>query len=100
MFTWRGGMGDQSSRANLIVLGQVQGVFYRVSTMEQAQQLGLVGSVMNLSDGSVEITVEGRRYAIEDLISWCRQGPPASRVAEVIVRWEEPTDEFTTFRIN
>ena len=93
-------MGDQSSRANLIVLGQVQGVFYRVSTMEQAQQLGLVGSVMNLADGSVEITVEGRRYAIEDLISWCRQGPPASRVAEVIVRWEEPTDEFITFRIN
>lgn len=93
-------MGDQSSRANLIVIGQVQGVFYRASTLEQAQQLGLVGWVMNLPDGSVEIMVEGRRYAIEDLISWCRQGPPASRVAEVIVRWEDATDEFNTFRIN
>ncbi len=93
-------MGDQSSRANLIVLGRVQGVFYRASTLEQAQQLGLVGWVMNLPDGSVEITVEGRRYAIEDLIAWCRQGPPASEVSEVIVRWEDPTEEFKTFRIN
>ena len=93
-------MGEQGSRANLIILGQVQGVFYRASTMEQAQRLGLVGWVMNLSDGSVEITVEGRRYAIEDLISWCRQGPPMSTVSDVIIRWEEPKDEFKTFRIN
>ncbi len=93
-------MGNEASRANLIVLGQVQGVFYRASTMEQAQQLGLVGWVMNLSDGSVEITVEGRRYAIEDLIAWCRRGPPMSKVEEVIIRWEEPKAEFDTFRIN
>tara|TARA_Y100001934_G_C12103819_1_gene655209 strand:+ start:562 stop:843 length:282 start_codon:yes stop_codon:yes gene_type:complete len=92
-------MSDFESRASILVSGTVQGVFYRASTMEQAQQLDLVGTVMNLGDGSVEIVVEGRRYAIEELITWCRLGPPAASVSDVLVRWDDPTGEFNTFRI-
>ena len=92
-------MGEQLLGVHVIVTGRVQGVFYRASTLEQAQQLGLVGWVANLSDGSVEINAEGREYALEELIAWCRQGPPASRVDDVEAVWSSPTRKFETFRI-
>ena len=92
-------MGEEASRANLVVSGRVQGVFYRASTMEQAQRLGLVGWVMNLADGGVEVLVEGPRYCIEELIAWCRLGPPLAKVTDVVVKWLEATGEFETFRV-
>lgn len=92
-------MVEESARATLIVSGRVHGVFYRASTMEQAQQLGLMGWVKNIPDGNVEVVVEGRRHAIEELITWCKSGPPAARVDEVTTRWEEPAGEFRTFKI-
>ena len=92
-------MSEEITRANILVLGLVQGVFFRASTMEQAQQLGLLGWVKNIPDGSVEILVEGRRHAIEDLLTWCQSGPPLARVSDVIPRWESAQGEFETFRI-
>ena len=92
-------MTDELARINLIVLGMVQGVFFRASTLEQAQSLSLNGWVKNLPDGSVEVLAEGPRYALEQFADWCRQGPPAARVDEVIVRWGTFLDEFKTFMI-
>ena len=42
---------------HLRVYGLVQGVYYRHSTIQQAQRLGLHGWVRNRSDGSVEALV-------------------------------------------
>lgn len=92
-------MESDLARINLVVSGQVQGVFYRASTLEQAQSLSLTGWVKNLADGAVEIVAEGPRYALEDLIAWCRRGPPAAEVQDVSVRWEKPRNEFRTFMI-
>ena len=73
--------GDGSRvRARLRVTGLVQGVFYRQSTASEAGRLGLVGSVRNLSDGSVEVVAEGARAAVEGLVAWCRRGPPSAHV--------------------
>ena len=43
----------QSDKASVVILvvGKVQGVFYRASTMEEAQRLSLCGWVRNLGDG-------------------------------------------------
>ena len=60
-------MSDPIQRIELIVIGRVQGVFFRASTLEQAQSLNLVGFVENLPDGSVEVVAEGPKYALEDL---------------------------------
>lgn len=92
-------MADDMARMNLLVSGQVQGVFFRASTLEQAQSLSLTGWVQNLPDGSVEITAEGQRYALEELASWAKRGPPAARVGDVVVRWHKFANEFKTFRI-
>ena len=92
-------MTEEMCRANLLVIGKVQGVFFRASTMEQAQGLGLKGWVENLADGSVEIEVEGSRPSIESLESWCQHGPPDAEVEHVRIRWLAFQSEFQTFTI-
>lgn len=72
-------------RVQLKILGRVQGVFYRQSTQETAVRLGLTGWVRNCPDGSVEATFEGELEAVDAAIEWCRQGPSAARVTEVVV---------------
>lgn len=68
------------------VSGRVQGVFYRASTHDEAQRLGVKGFVKNEPDGSVYIEAEGENTVLEALIEWCRQGPPAARVSNVEVQ--------------
>ncbi|MDH3830670.1 MAG: acylphosphatase, partial [Gammaproteobacteria bacterium] len=46
------------------VSGRVQGVFFRVSTREQAQALGLTGEVSNMRDGRVVVTACGPQAAL------------------------------------
>jgi len=92
-------MMEDFARINIIVIGMVQGVFFRASTLEQAQSLNLNGWVKNLPEGSVEVLAEGPRYALEQFADWCRQGPPAAEVDDVIVRWATFLDEFRTFMI-
>jgi acylphosphatase len=70
---------------HIIVSGKVQGVFFRQSTKEQADRLGLRGWVRNNADGSVEIAVFGGQEAIASFIGWCRQGPPGAAVSDVQV---------------
>lgn len=65
------------------VSGRVQGVFFRASTCEQAQRLGLRGWVCNLSDGRVEVLAGGPDAAVLELCEWLRHGPPMARVSEV-----------------
>ncbi|HEY9759585.1 MAG TPA: acylphosphatase [Oculatellaceae cyanobacterium] len=80
-----------TARVRLVVLGKVQGVFYRHSTREKARELGLSGWVRNLSDGSVEVEASGAKTTVEQLISWCRRGPANARVEDVVVEWQEST---------
>ncbi len=87
------------ARAVILVSGVVQGVFYRSTTAETALSLGLTGSAKNLADGRVRVVVEGEKDKIEELIKWCRSGPPSAKVSLVEVEWEEPAGEFATFSV-
>ncbi len=66
-----------------IVKGRVQGVWYRGSTQEKAQEICLSGYVKNLSNGDVEIVATGESTAIETLINWAWQGPPHAVVEHI-----------------
>jgi acylphosphatase len=68
-----------------LVVGRVQGVYYRAATAEQAARLQLDGWVKNLADGSVEVVAAGDAAAIAALASWLWNGPPAARVSAVHV---------------
>lgn len=75
------------SGVKLKVVGRVQGVFYRQCTKDKARALALSGWVANSLDGSVLVEARGSRPALEELISWCRQGPPSARVTAVEIEW-------------
>ncbi len=87
------------TRAELLISGQVQGVFYRASAQQEAQRLGVYGEIRNLPGGEVEAVVEGEKGAVEEFIAWCRVGPPSARVEDVRVRWSAHRGEFRTFRV-
>lgn len=87
------------ARAHVYISGWVQGVFFRWSTKELANRLGLNGWVRNLADGRVEAVFEGDEIGVEQIIRWCRTGPPGASVSKIEVDWEHPRDEFKGFRI-
>lgn len=88
-------------RVRLEIFGRVQGVFYRASTREKAQGLGLSGWVQNRPDGSVEAVVEGPRDDVQTLIEWTHEGPPHASVDAVDVASDEEVAgrEFNAFQI-
>jgi acylphosphatase len=85
-------------RAHVLITGRVQGVGYRYSTVGEAERRRLAGWVRNLPNGGVEAVFEGAKADVEQMIEWCRQGPPSARVTNVDVRWEAPKGE-KNFRI-
>jgi acylphosphatase len=87
------------ARARVVVRGQVQGVSYRQSTVDEARRLRLRGWVRNLPDGRVEAEVEGERAAVEALVAWCRRGTPAAEVDDVEVVWVPHAGDLGPFRI-
>ena len=80
-------------RARVRIIGFVQGVYFRAEIYERAISLGLSGWVRNVPDGAVEAVFEGEDARVDSLITWCRRGPAAARVDDVIVEWEEPTGQ-------
>ena len=85
--------------AQVVVHGWVQGVYFRAYTRDQARMLGLAGWVMNRRDGTVEAFLEGEKTKVEQMVAWCRQGPPAAQVDQVEVLYGEFRGEGEGFEI-
>jgi acylphosphatase len=69
--------------ARFLIGGQVQGVWFRASTRDQAIALGLRGFARNLPDGRVEVLAIGEDDAVEQLAQWLHYGPSRARVDEL-----------------
>ena len=67
------------------VKGTVQGVFYRESTRQLANELLLTGGVRNRRDGSVEVLVTGNDRDVETFINWLKTGPKLAKVSTIEV---------------
>ncbi|MBF0571307.1 MAG: acylphosphatase [Candidatus Omnitrophica bacterium] len=85
-------------RAHIHFFGTVQGVGFRYTTLSFARQLSLTGWVKNLSDGSVQATVEGTREKIEELLSKL-EDQFGSFIRDRKVEWLDTRREFETFSI-
>jgi acylphosphatase len=88
-----------NARAHVYISGRVQGVFFRAHTQEKASSLGLKGWVRNLRDGRVEAVFEGEKERIDEMIEWCHEGSPYSKVDNVEVIWEDYKGEFASFGV-
>jgi acylphosphatase len=90
--------GDRE-RAHVYVSGSVQGVFFRDSARQQAEQLGLAGWVKNLPDGRVEALLEGPPGKVREMIRWCEEGPPHASVEDVDAEFETPGEDLKGFEV-
>lgn len=80
-------------RAHVVLTGHVQGVYFRASTRETAESLGVDGWVRNLRDGRVEAVFEGAPQLVEEALSWVRRGPAGAVVRDVDLTREDPLGE-------
>ena len=77
-------------RRRLLVSGRVQGVFFRDTCRRVAEEEKVSGWASNLSDGRVEVVLEGDEGAVERVLQWCREGTDWAHVDSVDVSDEDP----------
>ena len=81
------------------VWGEVQGVSFRAYGAQEAVRLELVGWIRNEPDGSVLGHFEGSPGAVEQMLTWCRDGSPSATVRSLDVR-DVPLSDATEFRVD
>lgn len=84
------GRGQPRAARRAVVLGRVQGVWFRDSARRRAESLGVAGWARNRSDGAVEVWLEGAAAAVEAMLAYCRSGPPRAEVQGVSVEEVAP----------
>ena len=84
---------------HVLISGRVQGVCFRASTKQKAEQLGLKGWVKNTDEGCVEAVFQGNKNQIIEMINWCHHGPPLAKVEKVYIIKKQSVDIFENFSI-
>lgn len=87
----------QNIRKHINFYGRVQGVGFRYLSTYKAKQLGLVGWVQNLVDGSVSMEVEGESWRIDELVNFLHH-QRYIRIDSMDV-WEVPLKDDRDFRV-
>ena len=81
------------------ITGKVQGVRYRDYIQRSATDLGLVGLVENLSDGSVFVVAQGLPDTLKEFVEYLHEGSLLSKVDGVSVEWKTTSRHFHEFSI-
>lgn len=67
----------------ITISGKVQGVFYRASAKEKADEWGIRGFARNEKNGDVYIEAEAAEEVVYKFIKWCNQGPSRAKVEKI-----------------
>lgn len=89
----------EQRRIRVVVSGRVQGVFFRATLRDTAEQLGLRGWVRNRRDGRLEAELQGDAASVERAVAVCREGPPHAHVADLAVEALEPVEGESGFQV-
>ena len=81
------------------VSGKVQGVWFRKYTLDSARDIGVVGMVKNLVDGTVLVNASGKDENLRKFKELLEIGSPNSRVDKIDYSWEDSSIEYSTFEI-
>jgi acylphosphatase len=82
-----------------MVTGEVQNVRYRVFAQDSATVLDLVGSVENLSDGSVKVIAEGPPDVLKEFVEYLNEGSLQAKVVSVSIDWGTASGTFDEFSV-
>ncbi len=85
------------ARLTAWVSGTVQGVGFRAYVRSRGRRLGLVGSATNLTDGRVEVVVEGPRAACQALLEMLRAGHTPGVTTQVTFSWSHAQGDLSNF---
>lgn len=62
--------------------------------------MGLVGTVLNATDGTLEIMAEGQKTELEKLKALCQNGPEFAKIEKIEEDWQEiEHGKFSDFNI-
>ena len=86
-------------RIRATIKGRVQGVNFRMETMRAAEKIGVNGWVRNKSDGNVEALIEGDPEKVDQMLEWCRTGPPVAHVTDIDVAEEAYQVDMQGFNV-
>jgi acylphosphatase len=85
--------------AKFIIQGTVQGVFFRQFIKEKAELLNLTGFARNLTNGNVEVIIEGDKDKIETFGKLLHDGPEHSSIRNLQAEEKKWSGEFKDFKI-
>ncbi len=84
---------------SITIYGRVQGVFFRLSAKEKAEELGIQGWIKNNSDGTVSIEAEGKQKVLDAFVAWCHNGPSSSNVESIHKEQNDNLQNYSNFDI-
>jgi acylphosphatase len=90
---------DEIVEIHAMIKGYVQGVGFRMTAREHARRFGLAGTVRNLSDGSVEIYVLGKRKAVDAFFNYMRTNAGFGEISEILSQEVFPRHAYVEFKI-
>jgi len=85
-------------RAIIVAKGKVQKVRYRSKVKEIASELGIVGEVENLDDGSIRIVADAEKEVLDEFIKKIKIKNYLIDVQDISVCFEDATGEFSAFK--
>lgn len=89
----------KTKEVHAIAHGDVQGVFFRATAQEYAREMGLVGTVCNKEDGTVDIYAQGPQGELEAFLQRLKDEPGMGQIRTMDVDFHDPEKQFEDFKI-
>lgn len=89
----------KEARMRILIEGRLQGMNFRYHTQQQAKKLGVTGFIRTLSDGRIEIEIEGGEKQVKAMLDWCQNEPQSSQIKTILYRYDEPTERYSDFTV-
>ena len=83
----------------ILIEGRLQGSNFRFNTQQQARKLGVSGFVRTLSDGRIEIVVQGEKVQVQKMLAWCQEDPHGAQIKTILYRYDEPAEQTSDFTV-
>ncbi|WP_413627235.1 acylphosphatase [Fructilactobacillus vespulae] len=84
----------------IYVTGIVQGVGFRYTTLQIANELKIYGTVKNLADGSVQIVLQGSSLKINEMINHLHNFPNHfAKISKLKIKDIDLPEKYSSFKI-
>lgn len=83
----------------VVVHGHVQGVFFRASTVDEAEARGVTGWVRNDPAGTVSAHLQGAPDDVDAVLAWMRDGGPGRADVTHVDVEDVPAESHSAFEV-